>query len=129
MSNEVALSGIAVALYITLRSKKKAIKEPPRWWMRGLFKDRNKHGHNLLDTLRLEDLLFILNVFWKWSDHVFRKRRRILGYQFMLPIGLQSLSVSSQVETHIGTSLMYTFKISKQIISEFLPEVCTAITI
>ncbi|KAG8228409.1 hypothetical protein J437_LFUL003882 [Ladona fulva] len=23
--------------------------------MRGLFKDRNKHGHNLLDTLRLED--------------------------------------------------------------------------
>ncbi|KAG8239062.1 hypothetical protein J437_LFUL018505 [Ladona fulva] len=55
MSNEVALSGIAVALYITLRSKKKANKEPPRWWMRGLFKDRNKHGHNLLDTLTLED--------------------------------------------------------------------------
>ena len=24
-------------------------------WERCLFKERNRHGHNLLDTLRLED--------------------------------------------------------------------------
>lgn len=32
---------------------KKANKKPSRWWMRGVFEDRNKHWHNLLDTLRL----------------------------------------------------------------------------
>lgn len=140
MSNEVALSGIAVALYyIALRNKKNATnKTPPRWWTRELFKDRNNHGHDLLDTLRLEDGMGFRN-FVRMNPVDFECLLTMVGpsisktkTNFRDPVStINRLAVTLRflASGDSYTSLMYTFKISKQIISEFVPEVCTAINI
>lgn len=101
-----------------------------------MFKDRNKYGHDLLDTLKLEDGMGFRN-FLRMSPVDFEFLLEMVGphiskkeTNFRTPVSATNrlaITLRFLASGDSYTSLMYTFKVSKQIISEFVPEVCTAI--
>jgi len=112
-------------------------KKKRRWWMTQLYHSRLQYrGSNLLSDLKVnymgqfqnfcrmsaEDFELLLNKIGpkiSKQDTVFRPS---IPTQERLAITLRFLATGDSY-----TSLMYLFKISKQLISRIVPEVCVAL--
>lgn len=135
MSREIALAGLSVSLFLLLNRSKSNIRKR-RWWRRQLFQSSNRPAHDLLDTLRLEDGMGFRN-FVRMSPVDFEELLQMVGARISKQNSTFRESVSPSVRLAATlrylasgdsfTSLMYTFKVSKQIISVFVPVVCEAI--
>lgn len=135
MSEEDLLLSSACCLIIDLLSKKRHKKR--RFWERTLFKRRNLYsGTNLLTDFRMEDSSGFKN-FCRMSAADFEYLLTVIGPKISkrdtncrsavpvrdrLAITLRFLATGDSY-----TSLMYLFKVSKQLISAIVPEVCTAL--
>jgi len=130
---------IASACYVIMAHNLKKIKKKKkrRWWMTKLYQSRLQYrGNNLLSDLKenymgqfqnfcrmsAEDFKLLLNKIGSKiskQDTVFRPS---IPIQERLAIILRFLATGDSY-----TSLMYLFKVSKQLISNIIPEVCIAI--
>jgi len=130
---------IASACYVIMAHNLKKIKKKKkrRWWMTKLYQSRLQYrGNNLLSDLKenymgqfqnfcrmsAEDFELLLNKIGSKiskQDTVFRPS---IPIQERLAITLRFLATGDSY-----TSLMYLFKVSKQLISNIIPEVCIAI--
>ena len=135
MSREIALAGLSVSLFLLLNRSKSNIRKR-RWWRRQLFQSSNRPAHDPLDILRLEDGMGFRN-FVRMPPVDFEELLHMVGARISKQNSTFRESVSPSVRLAATlrylasgdsfTSLMYTFKVSKQIISVFVPEVCEGI--
>jgi len=131
---------LASANFIILHSLLKKKKKKPRhrrWWMKSLFKSRNIFdGSDLLSDMQKEDKTHFQN-FCRMSFQTFNELlemiipmiekqdtqlRKAIPAKERLAITLHYLATGKSY-----SNLSYVFKISKQIISKIIPEVCQAI--
>jgi hypothetical protein len=135
MSDEDLLLTSACYLTIKLLSRKRRKKR--RFWERTLFKRRNVYsGTSLMTDLGMEDSSG-LKSFCRMSASDFEYLLTVIGPKISkrdtncrsaipvrerLAITLRFLATGDSY-----TSLMYQFKVSKQLISAIVPEVCTAL--
>lgn len=131
---------LASANFIILHSLLKKKKKKPRhrrWWMKSLFQSRNIYnGSDLINDLRKEDETHFQN-FCRMSFQTFNEilemvtpiiekqdtqLRKAIPAKERLAITLHYLATGNSY-----SSLSYVFKVSKQIISRIIPEVCEAI--
>jgi hypothetical protein len=133
---------IAAAAFIilcdTLNKKKRKRRVKRRYWMTRIFQSRNKYsGSDLLRDLAIEDTGQFKN-FCRLSSSDFELILNLIGpkiqkqntnYRLAIPIK-ERLAVTLRylASGDSFTSLMYTFKISKQSISKIIIEVCEALT-
>lgn len=109
-----------------------------RWWMTALFKSRNRYsgtdlihdltsdiGYGLFENfcrMRSSDFEMILQKIAPKISKQDTTFREAIPAPVRLILTLRYLATGDSF-----TSLMYTFKISKQLISRIIPEVCSAI--
>lgn len=132
---------IACASFIIIKTieKKKKIKKraTKRWWRRSLFANRAKYsGTALLNELLMEDGSFFNN-FNRMTAMDFEKLTCLIGpviskkdtnYRKAIPVKERlAITLRFLATGDSYTSLMYTFKVSKQVISTIVPEVCEAL--
>lgn len=130
---------IASACYIIMayNLKKTKKRKKRRWWMTWVYRSRQQYrGSDLMNDLRknymgqfqnfcrmsAEDFEFLLNKIGSKiskQDTVFRPS---IPIEERFAITLRFLATGDSY-----TSLMYLFKVSKQLISRIVPEVCIAI--
>lgn len=128
---------LACAAYIVINRLSKCQRRRPRYWQRRIFQNRKQYsGTNLLADLRLEDASGFKK-FCRLSTKDFEYLLNLVGpiiskrdtnYRDAVPpherlaVTLRFLATGDSY-----TSLMYLFKISKQLISRIVPEVCSAL--
>lgn len=128
---DVIVAGAAFILMEMLCQTRR--KQRRRWWQRAIFRRRYRESKVL--NLQLEDQG--LRNFTKMSMSDFEKLATIIGPQIAkrdttfretIPIN-ERLAVTLRflATGDSYTSLMYLFKISKQLISVIVPEVCEAL--
>jgi hypothetical protein len=125
---------IAGAAFILMKMLCQTRRKRRRWWQRAIFRRRYRESNVL--NLRLEDQGGLQN-FTRMSVSDFEKLATIIGPQIAkrdtnfretIPIN-ERLAVTLRflATGDSYTSLMYLFKISKQLISVIVPEVCEAL--
>lgn len=125
---------IAGAAFILMKMLCQTRRKRRRWWQRAIFRRRYRESNVL--NLRLEDQAGLQN-FARMSVSDFEKLATIIGPQIAkrdtnfretIPIN-ERLAVTLRflATGDSYTSLMYLFKISKQLISVIVPEVCEAL--
>lgn len=107
-----------------------------RWWTRKFLEESSYYGQNLLSDLRLEDGAGFRN-FTRMTPTDFEILLGFVGPKISKKCTRYRASISATIRLAVTlrylasgdsfTSLQYTFKISKQIISRIIPEVCEAI--
>ena len=128
------LVGIAACTVIILDNEKK--RKRRRWWRREIFAEGPRFGCNLLSTLKLEDSMGFRN-FTRLTPSDFEELIQLLGRTIekresrcreTIPPSLRlAVTLRFLASGESFTSLMYTFRISKQSISQIVPKVCEAI--
>lgn len=110
-------------------------KSPRRWWQVEMYKKR-KSSNLLLDLKSQEisghfknftrmsstDFEYLLNLIGPKIKTKDTKLRKAISEQDKLALTLRFLATGDSF-----TSLQYLFRISKQVISKFVPQVCEAI--
>lgn len=138
MREEEDLSVVACAAFILLQEADQKKKKKRRWWMTSLFKSREQcGGTKLMSDLKAELEYGLFHNFFrmKATDFEFLSNcvgpkiskddtsfRRAVPAAERLMVTLRYLATGDSY-----ASLMYTFKISKQLICKIVPEVCSAI--
>ena len=135
MTSEVALCAISVcSTFLLLNEVKKGKRK--RWWSRNLFAGGVSVGLNLLEKLKLEDGMGFSN-FTRMTPSDFEELLQMFGgkiskcdtrFRETIPASIRlAVSIRFLASGESFTSPMYTFRISKQSISRFVPDVCEAI--
>ena len=130
---DIALCGVSSCLAIVLGEKSRKRK---RWWCRELLEVGPTFGINLLEKLRLEDGMGFRN-FTRLTATDFEELLLMVGekiskkdtnFRQTIPASLRlAVTLRFLASGDSFTSLMYTFRISKQAISQIVPELCEAI--
>lgn len=133
---------IASASYIiiseTSNETRKRRRSQRRWWMTSLFKSRNRYrGTDMIDDLTAEIGYGLFENFCRMKSTDFETLLQQIGpkiskqdttFREAIPAAERLMVTLRYLATGDSfTSLMYTFKISKQLISRIIPEVCSAI--
>lgn len=128
------LVGIAACAVIIMDSEKN--RKRRRWWKRERFAEGPRFGCNLLSTLQLEDSMGFRN-FTRLTPSDFEELLQLLGgkikkqenrFREIIPPSLRlAVTLRYLASGESFTSLMYTFRISKQAVSQIVREVCEAI--
>ena len=126
MTEDLATAGISLALLCMScdASARNSIKKrPKKWWVRKLFQSGNQHSTNLLDTLRLNDGSGFRN-FLRMSPTDFETILMKVGSQIakkntnfresISPANRLAATLRFLASGDSYTSLVYTFRISKQ---------------
>ncbi|KAJ8946102.1 hypothetical protein NQ318_010399 [Aromia moschata] len=110
-----------IVIFGLLKNNKKKSR---RWWQTTLFKNRNMYsGSLLLKHINAEPKYGMFHNFCRMSATDFEKFVKLaIPPAERLAVTLRFLATGNSYH-----SLMYTFKISRQCISNFIPEVCDAI--
>lgn len=130
---DIALCGVSSCLALVFGEKSRKRK---RWWCREVLEEGPKFGMNLLEKLRLEDAMGFRN-FTRLTPTDFEELLLMVGeriskkdtrFRQTIPASLRlAVTLRFLASGDSFTSLMYTFRISKQAISQIVPEVCEAI--
>ncbi|XP_042857143.1 putative nuclease HARBI1 [Penaeus japonicus] len=133
MSVEVAAAAFVFYFVLLLKSRKD--KKKRKTWVRKFLEKGSVHGNLLVEELRLDGAGFINFLRMSTSDFeillrmvapkISRKNtkyRKAITPDIRLAITLRYFASGDSF-----TSLMYTFRISKQTISTVVPEVCEAL--
>lgn len=128
------------AAYVIISSlvKKKKQKKNRRWWMTHLFKRRTlQMRRDLLVDLALEPITGQFQNFARMSVEDFEHLLSEVGPEIMKKDTVLRKAISTKERLLITlrflatgdsyTSLQYLFKVSKQSISQIVPEVCLAL--
>lgn len=133
VGNDVLL---AYSAFYTIALCEKRNRRRRRWWTRKIFQEGDSYGINLMNELMLEDGSGFRN-FTRMSSSDFEiilqkvgpkiskldtRYRAAISPTIRLLVTLRFLASGDSY-----TSLQYTFKISKQSISQIVPEVCESI--
>lgn len=133
---------IASASYIIIseasNKTRRRRRSQRRWWMTSLFKSRNRYrGRDLIDDLTAEIGYGLFENFCRMKSTDFETLLQQIGpkiskqdttFREAIPATERLMVTLRYLATGDSfTSLMYTFKISKQLISRIIPEVCSAI--
>ena len=135
MADEVVIAGAAFIIMYKLALNKKK-KKNRRWWITPLYSSR-KSDSNLLQSMLIEEDTGHFKNFVRMSSADFEVLLNLIGPKIekkntflrnsvpvkeRLAITLRFLATGDSY-----TSLQYLFKVSKQLISMIVPEVCRAL--
>lgn len=129
---------VACAAFIVMSTLIKRRRRKRRWWMTQLYRDRaltrgpafvqrlieeEEDGH-FQNFVRMSsvDFLFLLEAIREKISRMDTKLRKAISVEERLALTLRFLATGDSY-----SSLKYTFNISKQLISQIVPEVCEAI--
>lgn len=133
---------IASASYIIIseasNETRRRRRSQRRWWMTSLFKSRNRYrGTDMIDDLTAEIGYGLFENFCRMKSTDFETLLQQIGpkiskqdttFREAIPATERLMVTLRYLATGDSfTSLMYTFKISKQLISRIIPEGCSAI--
>lgn len=135
MSNEtIAAAGICASYIYFNNSKVK--KKTRRWWQRKFLEKGFYYGENIMAELKLEDGSGFRN-FLRMTTCDFEELLQMIGPKIARIDTKYRPAISPSIRLAVTlrflasgdsyTSLMYTFKISKQSISSIVPETCEAL--
>ena len=132
---DIALCGVSACLVI-IADEDGRNRKRKRWWCRDLFEEGPRFAVGLLDKLKLNDATGFTN-FTRLTPTDFEELLLMVGGQIMkqdtkfretIPASVRlAVTLRFLASGDSFASLMYTFRISKQAISQIVPEVCEAI--
>lgn len=130
---DIVLCGMSSCLVLITSERTRKRK---RWWTREVLAEGPRFGNALLNKLRLEDAMGFRN-FTRLTPTDFEDLLLMVGgiimkqdtqFRETIPASLRlAVTLRFLASGDSFTSLMYTFRISKQAISKMVPEVCEAI--
>ena len=131
---EVVLCGAACVVICSLFKKKRRAK--PKCWVRPFLKRREEETEKFLEELKVDPLSGFKN-FSRISCEDFEVVINAIGpliakqdtnYRKSVPVSIRlAITLRYLGSGDSFTSLMYLFKVSKELISRIVPEVCAAL--
>lgn len=131
-------SRVAAAAYIFISLALKQSRRKRRWWQTQLFAHRlHFSGSTLLTDLRTQeingqfqnflrmsssDFDYLINLIGPKTEKTYTAIRESISVQERLAVTLRFLATGESF-----SSLQYLFRMSKQVISNIVPEVCEAL--
>lgn len=136
--NEIEMRRRKAAAFIIVHQllNKKTKKKPRqrRWWITRLYQNKlNNDGSSLLSTLKFDESTGQFKNFFRMPSEDFetlinmvRPKIQKKDTRFRKAIPVKELLRHFTATGDSSTSMLYIFRISKQIISIIIPEVCEA---
>jgi len=129
---------LSAAAYIYIHYALKKKRKQRRWWQTQLFKSRDEHSGNvLLADLKFQAISGQYKNFTRMSPTDFEYLINLIGPKIAKQDTFMRKSITVQERLSITlrflatgdhySSLQYLFRVSKQAISQIIPEVCKAL--
>lgn len=126
-----------IVMHELIKNNNKKTRRNRRWWISKMYKNNTDRGLNLLNDMQFDENILHFQNFTRMSSEDFELLISLIRPKVVKQDTNMRPAVTVKIRPAVTlrflatgesyTSLQYLFKISKQIISRIIPEVCMAL--